>query len=411
MPDADVASVAGVPVAQACADLLDLLAGVSDGRSSQGRDHPTAVVLSLVAAATVAGMTGYTAMAGWVADVPQPALTDLYLRAGVLPAGRPSRSTLWRVCADTDPQALDTAIGAWTTARRSGRDLVAEASPGNDAAPAPAPADLVRLDGKTVCGAVDADGQQLHLLAALAGGVEPGTPAVVIGQVDVAGAKTNEPARARDLLETLDLDGRTVTADALHTVKATAELIHSCGGRFVFPVKENRRTLFDALNTLPWPDTPVAASRIDTSHGRTTRRTIQVLPAPADLPFPHVNQVWLIERYVTDTTGGHLRAAAQLGVGQPHPRTGHTCPDRGLQPGPLGYRIAALDQRHLLPRRRQPSPYPKRTPRPSLHAQPRHQRPPPGRTLRHHRSHPLGQPQHDQALHHPRPHIMILKRP
>jgi predicted transposase YbfD/YdcC len=287
---------------------------VSDGRSSQGRDHPAAVVLALVAAATVAGMTGYTAMAGWVADVPQPALTDLYLRAGVLPAGRPSRSTLWRVCTDTDPQALDTAIGAWTTARRSGLDPVAEAPLGNDPQPQPAPADLVRLDGKTVCGAVDADGQQLHLLAALAGGVEPGTPAVVIGQVDIAGAKTNEPACARDLLETLDLDGRTVTADALHTVKATAELIHARGGHFLFPVKENRRALFDALNTLPWPSVPVAASRIDTSHGRITRRTIQVLPAPPDLPFPHVNQVWLIERYVTDAAGRHLSAAAQLGV-------------------------------------------------------------------------------------------------
>ncbi len=213
------------------------------------------MVLALVAAATVAGMVGYTAMAGWVADVPQPVLADLYLRAGVLPAGRPSRSTLWRVCTDTDPRALDTAIGAWTTARRSGRDPVAGASPEND--PAPASADLVRLDGKTVCGAVDADGQQLHLLAALAGGVEPGTPAVVIGQVDVAGTKTNGPSCARDLLETLDLDGRTVTADALHTVKATAELIHSRGGRFVFPVKENRRALFDALNALPpSPSTP-----------------------------------------------------------------------------------------------------------------------------------------------------------
>lgn len=41
---------------------------------SAGRDHPAAVVLALVAAATVAGMTGYTAMAGWpraagIADV------------------------------------------------------------------------------------------------------------------------------------------------------------------------------------------------------------------------------------------------------------------------------------------------------------------------------------------------------
>jgi len=34
----------------------------------------------------------------------------------------------------------------------------------------------------------------------------------------------------------------TVTADALHTAGATAELIHDHGGPFMFPVEENRRT-------------------------------------------------------------------------------------------------------------------------------------------------------------------------
>lgn len=320
MPDADVALVAGVPVAQACGDLLELLAGVSDGRSSQGRDHPAAVVLALVAAATVAGMTGYTAMAGWVADVPQPVLTDLYLRAGALPVGRPSRSTLWRVCTDTDTRALDTAIGAWTTARRSGQGPAVDQQEPEGLVSQPLPADLLRLDGKTVRGAVDADGDQVQLLAALAGGTEPGAVAVVIGQAEVTGAKTNEPACARDLLATLDIKGSTVTADALHTVKATAELIHSLGGQFLFPVKENRRALFDALDALPWQHTPIADSRTETGHGRITRRTIRVLPAPPDLPFPHVNQVWLIERYVTDTTGAHLSAAAQLGVASHTPQ-------------------------------------------------------------------------------------------
>lgn len=82
----------------------------------------------------------------------------------------------------------------------------------------------------------------------------------------------------------------------------------------MFPVKENRQALFDALNTLPWNQIPVAHSSVDKGHGRITRRTIQVHPAPHDLPFPHVNQVWLIERYVTDTAGTPVSAVAQLGV-------------------------------------------------------------------------------------------------
>jgi hypothetical protein len=56
-------------VSNVCGDLLELFGDVSDGRSGQGRDHPVAAVLALVAAA-VAGMKGYTAITGWVADVP-----------------------------------------------------------------------------------------------------------------------------------------------------------------------------------------------------------------------------------------------------------------------------------------------------------------------------------------------------
>jgi predicted transposase YbfD/YdcC len=105
----------------------------------------------------------------------------------------------------------------------------------------------------------------------------------------------------------------TVTADALHTVKATADLIHQQGGHFVLPVKENRAALFNALDALPWATTAVGSESTETGHGRSTRRTIRVLPAPPGLPFPHVSQVWLIERYVT-ASDGKQSAAAQLGV-------------------------------------------------------------------------------------------------
>jgi hypothetical protein len=52
------------PAEQVCTALLEAFAQVSDGRSDQGRDHPVAVVLALAAAATVAGMRGYVAIAG-----------------------------------------------------------------------------------------------------------------------------------------------------------------------------------------------------------------------------------------------------------------------------------------------------------------------------------------------------------
>ena len=307
--------IVSVPVADACCDLLELFAGVSDGRAAQGRDHPVAAVLALAAAAVVAGMRGYTAITGWVADVPPAVLADLYLRSGAAPAPPPSKTTIWRVLTDADAGAFDVAVGTWLM-NLAGFTMAATAS--RDAGEEDCSRTLmqVRLDGKAIRGAKDADGNQVRLLAALAG--PDAATSVVAAQAEV-GVKTNEVPMAAVVLGQIDLNGKIVTADALHTVKATANHIHDHGGEFVFPVKENRQALFDALDALPWGQVPVAHTATDKGHGRITTRTIQVLPAPDGLPFPHVSQVFLIERYVTDLHGQPVSAVAALGVASPEP--------------------------------------------------------------------------------------------
>jgi predicted transposase YbfD/YdcC len=294
----------------AAGDLLELFGLVTDGRSGPGRDHPVAVVLALAAAAVVAGMKGYEAIAGWVKDVPPPVLAGLYLRAGASPARPPSKSTIWRVVTDADAEAFDAIVGRWLTSRQAAG---AQEGAGGDDAAGLVP---VRLDGKTVRGAKDGEGNQRHLLAALAGG--SGQSPVIAAQAK-AGAKTNEVPMATQVLGQVDLNGKIVTADALHTVKATAEFICEAGGEFVLPVKENRQALFDALDALPWDQVLVTHTQTDRGRGRVTTRTIQVMPAPGDLPFPHVSQVWLIERYVSDLAGNPLSAVAALGVASPGP--------------------------------------------------------------------------------------------
>ena len=304
-----------VPVLDVCAGLLELFGGVPgrvlDGRSGQGRDHPAAAVLALAAAALVAGMKGYTAITGWVADVSAAVLADLYLRAGAVPAGAPSKTTIWRVLTDADPDMFDAAVGTWLM---SAAGFTAPAA--DDRVPDHEALMQVRLDGKAIRGAKDADGNQVRLLAALAG---PDAAASVVAAQAEVGKKTNEVPMATVVLDQIDLEGKIVTADALHTVKATANHIHKRGGEFVLPVKENRRALFDALDALPWDQVPVAHTATDKGHGRITTRTIQVLPAPDDLPFPHVSQVFLIERYVTDLHGRPISAVAALGVASPEP--------------------------------------------------------------------------------------------
>jgi predicted transposase YbfD/YdcC len=312
---APTAPIVSVPVSDVCCDLLELFAGVPDGRVGQGRDHPVAAVLALAAAAVVAGMKGYTAITGWVADVPPAILADLYLRSGAAPAPPPSKTTIWRVITDADAEKFDAMVGSWLMNLAA---FNAPATASGDAGEEDRSRALtqVRLDGKAIRGARDAAGNQVRLLAALVG---PDAAASVVAAQAEVGVKTNEVPMAAVVLGRIDLTGKIVTADALHTVKATARHIHEHGGEFVFPVKENRRALFDALNTLPWGQVPIAHTATDKGHGRITTRTIQVLPAPDDLPFPHVSQVFLIERYVTGLDGRPISAVAALGVASPEP--------------------------------------------------------------------------------------------
>jgi predicted transposase YbfD/YdcC len=307
--------IVSVPVSDVCCDLLKLFAGVADGRAGPGRDHPVAAVLALAAAAVVAGMKGYTAITGWVADVPPPVLADVYLRSGATPAPPPSKNTIWRVVTGADAGAFDAAVGRWLM-NLAGFTTPAAASHDTGGDDRPQALMQVRLDGKAVRGARDAGGNQVHLLAALAG---PDAAASVVAAQTEVGVKTNEVPMATVVLSHIDLTGKIVTADALHTVKATADFICDHGGEFVLPVKENRKALFDALDALPWDQVPVAHSATDRGHGRITTRTIQVLPAPENLPFPHVNQVFLIERYVTGLDGQPISAVAALGVASPKP--------------------------------------------------------------------------------------------
>lgn len=60
----------------------------------------------------------------------------------------------------------------------------------------------------------------------------------------IVDTKTNEIPVARELFNRLDLDGRKVSLDALHTQDQTArELVLEHGADFLFTVKDNQPTV------------------------------------------------------------------------------------------------------------------------------------------------------------------------
>jgi predicted transposase YbfD/YdcC len=193
-------------------------------------------------------------------------------------------------------------LGGQQLAEHTGIYLAGRALGGPVSFPLDAPGWLpaIAVDGKAVRGAVGTDGAIPYLLAAATHG-----ESVVIAE-RLIGAKSNEVPEFAPLLRELNtqipLAGHVITADAGHTVRAHATFIRGeLHGHYVFTVKRNTPTLFDAIDALPWVEVPVGHQVSETGHGRREKRTIQVTDATPQIRalFPHARQVFLIERYVT----------------------------------------------------------------------------------------------------------------
>jgi predicted transposase YbfD/YdcC len=252
--------------------LLEALARVPDPRKPRGIRHGLPGVLAVALAAVVAGARSFVAIAEWAADATPQARSQLGVAGKVA-----SESTIRRCLQRLAPDDLDELIGAWMWLRTStigGRRVIA-------------------FDGKTLRGARDAAGNLTHLLAGLC--QRTGT---VLAQLAV-GVKTNEIPLLTKLLDTIDITGAVITADALHCQRGTAEHIVGRGGHYIFTVKDNQRKLRKQLKDLPWKQIPVLDSSIEHGHGRTAKRVLKATEIAAGIAFPHAVQVLQLTRTVT----------------------------------------------------------------------------------------------------------------
>lgn len=110
----------------------------------------------------------------------------------------------------------------------------------------------------------------------------------------------------QDLLGPLDIDQTGVTADALHTQRATARyLTEQRGADYILVVKRNQPTLFDKVKRLPWVQAPTGDSDRHRAHGWAETRTVKALSI-SDLGFAHAVQAVRIRRHVTDLRTGKV---------------------------------------------------------------------------------------------------------
>ena len=251
-------------------ELVDLLARVPDPRDRRGVRYPLAGMLAVAVTAVLAGARSFAAIGDWAGEMTGEHLSRLGIGAA------PDESTLRKVFARVDADALDRQIGAFVWTRTH---------PVDDRR-------VIAIDGKTVRGARTGRGTAPHLVAAL-----DHASATVLGQLAVT-AKSNEIPAVRTLLASFDLTEAVVTVDAMHTQTDTAQVIIEAGGDYVFTVKNNQPSLYAACKNLPWTEIP-GHSHLTTGHGRRARRTIKVVQAPAWVQLPGAGQIAQIRRTVT----------------------------------------------------------------------------------------------------------------
>jgi predicted transposase YbfD/YdcC len=119
------------------------------------------------------------------------------------------------------------------------------------------------------------------------------------------------------LLETIELCGRDITADALHTQrKLAAYLIEQRQAHYCFSVKANQPNLQADIELLFRNRSHAQFTQTTAGeHGRIETRRIWCSSAlNAYLDFPHVGQVFLIERERIEKKSGETSLEIALGI-------------------------------------------------------------------------------------------------
>ncbi|MBB5966437.1 ISAs1 family transposase [Planomonospora venezuelensis] len=284
--------------------LAEVLDTVPDPRSRHGRRYRLGPLLALTLLAVLGGATSIAAINRSISGYDPAVLSG----AGLTGTARLATSTLRRLLARLDGNALDAAIGTYLA-------TVAADGPPTSRAP------LIGLaiDGKTLRGSRTGAGT-VHLLAAARHDTQ-----TVVAQRQVT-AKSNEISAFTPLLTGLDLSNAVVTADALHTQAEHARQIIAAGGHYLLIVKGNQPTLHRRLKTLPWRDAFLSDRTDERGHGRREIRRMKICTVRPGLPFPHAAQAIQVKRRRTDhktgkTTIVTVYAITSLPVGRlPHAR-------------------------------------------------------------------------------------------
>lgn len=225
---------------------------LEDPRDIRGKRHELINILIMTIYGILCGYTDFTNLADFL-KVHEEYFTSLL----DLKYGTPSHDTLSNVFAVIDSTKFINLFIEWI------KEIIKENGT------------HLSIDGKAIKSATDKinNGNIPYIVSAFIGEL-----GISIGQVKVDD-KSNEITAIPDLLDLLDLEGATITIDAIGTQEEIVNKIVDKGAHYVLPVKDNQRELkkqikshFESYNNLYGNSEVFYKKGIEKDHGRIEER-------------------------------------------------------------------------------------------------------------------------------------------
>ena len=234
-------------------NLFERFEVLEDSRDERGKKYKLIDILIMTIYGLLCGLKDFTNIADFM-----KLKEDYFTKLLNLENGTPSHDCLSDLYASIDPKQFMKIFIEWT------KDIL-EKKTGKK----------ISIDGKAIKSATDKinNGNIPYIVSAFIGEI-----GLSMGEVKVDD-KSNEITAIPDLLDLLDIEGATITIDAIGTQEDIVNKIVNKGGHYVLPVKDNQRILkkeiksqFDSYNNLLGNPEVFHKSTVDKDHGRIEER-------------------------------------------------------------------------------------------------------------------------------------------
>lgn len=234
-------------------NLFERFEVLEDPRDERGKKYKLIDILIMTIYGLLCGLKDFTNIADFM-----KLKEDYFTKLLNLENGTPSHDCLSDLYASIDPKQFMKIFIEWT------KDIL-EKKTGKK----------ISIDGKAIKSATDKiiNGNIPYIVSAFIGEI-----GLSMGEVKVDD-KPNEITAIPELLDLLDIEGATITIDAIGTQVDIVNKIVNKGGHYVLPVKDNQRILkkeiksqFDSYNNLLGNPEVFHKSTVDKDHGRIEER-------------------------------------------------------------------------------------------------------------------------------------------